>query len=627
MDKAKLHTPDLTKENIEKIAKLFPSCVTEALSEHGKIERKIDFDQLRQELSNHIVEGPQERYRLDWPGKSEALLAANAPIAKTLRPCREESVDFDTTQNLYIEGDNLEALKLLQETYLGQVKMIYIDPPYNTGNDFIYDDDFAESTEEYLEKSKQTDHEEGRLVANTESNGRFHSDWLSMMYSRLKLAKNLLKDNGVIFISMDDSEFSNLRKVCDEVFGETNFYSSFVWRRRTGSMDSVNNVSTDHEYVLCYGKTAHKLRGIPRTFEKYSNPDKDKRGPWILDNLSASKPGGDTYYPIVDPDSGNEFYPPEGRYWPYNSETMQRKIAEKRIIFPKKTDGTPLLKRFKNEAKSLVVPISSLGTDIKSKSANAFITSLNSAGTKEIKELFGSKVFTFPKPLRLFYSLINQSVDDRGIILDFYSGSATTAHAVMQLNAEDGGNRRYIMVQLPEACNEDSEAYKAGYKTIAEIGKERIRRAAKKIREEHPETSENLDLGFRVLKIDSSNLNNIKQTPDQAKQDELDFQIEHIKPDRTPEDLVFQIMLDWGVDLALPIASETIQSKTVYFVGSDAIAACFDAEITEEFVKELAQRQPLRAVFRDSSFNSDTVKINVGEIFKLLSPGTEVKTL
>ncbi|MCD4806814.1 MAG: site-specific DNA-methyltransferase [Methanococcoides sp.] len=490
MDKLKMHSPNYTEENIAKLAELFPNCVTESNDKDGNLKKSIDFDLLRQELSTHIVDGPKERYTLNWPGKREALLTANAPIANTLRPCREESVDFDTTENLFIEGDNLDALKLLQENYLGKVKMIYIDPPYNTGNDFIYDDDFAEDTEDYLKNSGQKDSIGNRLVANSSSNGRFHSDWLSMMYSRLKLARNLLKDDGLIFISIDDSEQSNLKKICDEVFGESNFFCHFIWQKRSGSMDSVDGVSADHEYILVYGKIKKRLIGVERTYDKYTNPDNDPRGPWISDNLSAGKAGGDVYYPITDPETGNEFYPPKNRYWPYNPATMQKKINEGRVLFPKGKDGRPMLKRFQNEAKSQFLPVSTIMRNHTEKKLpnNAITSAMNTKGSSEVQSLFDSKVFSFPKSTVLISSLLNQVVDDNDIILDFFAGSATTAHAVMQLNAEDNGKRKFIMVQLPEECDEKSEAFKAGYITIAEISKERIRRAGKKIIPHPPQT-------------------------------------------------------------------------------------------------------------------------------------------
>lgn len=624
-----MHTPNLPQDNIARIRELFPNCITESQDEKGTLKLAIDFDQLRQELSDSIVEGPQERYSLNWPGKREALLTANAPVAKTLRPCREESVDFDTTKNLFIEGDNLDELKLLQETYLGKVKMIYIDPPYNTGSDLIYEDDFAENAEEFLVKSNQKDEQGNRLVSNTEANGRFHSDWLVMLYPRLKLARNLLRNDGVIFISIDDAEYSNAKKICDEIFGDINYYCSFVWKRRSGAMDSVNNVSTDHEYVLCYGKEPGQLVGIKRTYERYTNPDNDTRGPWIADNLSAGKPGGNTHYAIKDPVSGNEYWPPKGRYWPYSPDTMQKKIKEGRIIFPNTKDGSPLLKRFQSEAKSEYIPISTWGTDEKSAVSNSFITTLNTDGTKEIKALFNNKVFTFPKPTRLIKSLIKQGCPSDGLVLDFFAGSSSTAHAIFKLNQEELTNRGFIMVQLPEPCDEKSEAFKSGYKNIAEISKERIRRAGKKIKEDQALTSQDLDIGFRVLKVDTSNMADVYYTPDAIKQDLVSGMMDNIKPDRTPEDLLFQVLLDWGVDLTLPISKKVIQGKTVFFINQAPydLVACFDAGVTEALIKELAGHKPLRVVFRDSSFASDSVKINAEQIFKQLSSGTEVRSI
>jgi adenine-specific DNA-methyltransferase len=645
MKKLKMHSKNITEENIKKIMALFPNCVVEEKAKETNYNSRkiIDFNLLKQELSSEVTDNKDEKYHLIWPGKKQAILQANAPIAKTLLPCREESLDFNNTENLFIEGDNLDALKLLQEPYLGKIKCIYIDPPYNTGKDFIYSDRFAQSNSEYLLDSGQIDPTGNRLIANTDSNGRFHSDWLSMIYPRIKLARNLLREDGIIFISIDDSEVANLRRLCDEIFGEINYYCTFVWKRRSGAMDSVNNVSSDHEYVLCYGKQPGKLKGIKRTYDRYSNPDNDSRGPWIADNLSTAKPGGNTHYAVIDPKTGNEYWPPNGRYWPYNPKTMEKKIKENRIIFPKKPDGSPLLKRFKSEAKSDVLPISTWGVDKKAKSSNGFITALNTEGTKELKQLFDEKIFSFPKPTQLIKSLLTQGADSNDIILDFFAGSSVTAHAVMQLNSQDNGNRKFIMVQLPELCDEKSEAFKAGYKTIADISKERIRRAGKTIKDElekqknknqatffeesTPQTS--LDIGFRVLKIDSSNMNDVYYTPDAVDQNQLSLLTDNIKEDRTSEDLLFQVLLDWGVDLTLPISRETIQNLEVFFVDQNGLAACFEknGKITEDFCKELASRKPLRVVFRDSGFKDDSIKINVEQIFKLISPHTDIRTI
>lgn len=618
MEKLKLHSPDLTQDNIARLAELFPNCVTESRAEDGTLKRAIDFDQLRQELSTAIVEGPQERYQLNWPGKREALLTANAPIAKTLRPCREESVDFGTTQNLFIEGDNLDALKLLQETYLNKVKMIYIDPPYNTGNDFIYEDDFAEDSEVYFERSNQKDEAGNRLVANTEANGRFHSDWLSMMYSRLKLARNLLRDDGVIFISIDDGEIANVRKACDEVFGEERFIGQLIWKSRQNKDNrSKNGASIDHEYVVTYGMT---IRGADRNMTGYSNPDNDPRGEWTSANmvgLATADRRPNLHYDLIDPATGRNYGCPK-MGWRYDRKTMARLIAEDRILWPAAPEGRPRRKAFVEDLSSEQTGYSSIvGKDIYTRN-----------GTSDIEDLFGRRVMDFPKPVSLIKELVQQADIDKGdIVLDFFSGSATTAHAIMALNAEDGGKRKFILVQLAETCDDNSEAFKAGYKTIAELSKERIRRAGQKIKAENAITAPDLDIGFRVLKIDSSNMKDVYYAPDAVKQGDLLAQVDNIREDRTPEDLLFQVLLDWGVDLALPITQEVIAGKQVFFVDGNALAACFETGINEEFVKTLAARHPLRAVFRDAGFGSDSVKINIEQIFKLVSPTTEVKAI
>jgi adenine-specific DNA-methyltransferase len=641
----KLHTPDLTAANVERIAALFPNCVTEATDESGKLKRAIDFDLLKQELSADLVEGPQERYRLDWPGKREALALANTPVALTLRPCREESVDFENTKNLYIEGDNLDALKLLQETYLGKVKMIYIDPPYNTGNDFIYEDDFTADKGAYQRGAGERDEagnqmmDEDRWRQNTTSNGRFHSDWLSVIYARLRLAKNLIQDDGVIFMSIDDGEVSNLKKICDEVFGEHLFLAKFIWKSRQNKDNrATNGASTDHEYVLAYGSS---IRGSDRDLASYSNPDGDARGLWTSANmvgLATKDRRPNLHYDLVNPASGVKYGCPK-MGWRYDQRTMARLIQENAILWPDKLDGRPRRKAF-------VSDLSSERTGFSSLVGNGIYTR---NGTAEIESLFGERVMDFPKPVELLRELVLQGTDgSRDIILDFFSGSATTAHAVMQLNAEDGGKRRHIMVQLPEPCDEKSEAFKAGYKTIAEIGKERIRRAGKKIlaewqakqAKEKPAQGDLLnstsniqnstsppDIGFRVLKIDSSNFADIHRTPDELDQKQLALHTEHIKPERTPEDLLFQVLVDWGVDLALPITEEVLDGKRVFFVDGNALAACFDTGLTDELIKSIAARKPMRAVFRDESYGDDSTRINVGQLFKLLSPNTELKSL
>jgi len=628
MDKLKMHSPNLTEEHIRKIRDLFPGCVTEAKDEDGNLKLAVDFDLLKQELSDSIVDGPQERYHLNWPGKREALLTANAPIAKTLRPCREESVDFETTQNLFIEGDNLDALKLLQETYLGKVKMIYIDPPYNTGNDFIYEDDFAVDKSEYeLASGVRDEHgnkqfEEDRWKQNSAAKGRFHSDWLSMMYPRLKLAKNLLRKDGVMFISIDDGEVAQLRKMCDEVFGEGNFVAQLVWERAYSPKNDAKYVSNSHDYVVMFSKNISEftIGRLPRTEDansRYQNPDNDPRGVWKPSDMSVKTYNAECDYPITTP-SGRVVEPPTGRCWSLSKKAFFERLRDNRIYFGVDGNSVPCIKRFLTELKfdgmapTSIMPYKDVGH--------------SQEGAKEVTALLQAGAFDSPKPVRLLNRLLTLANTDKdALILDFFAGSSTTAHAVMQLNAEDGGNRKFIMVQLPEPCDEKSEAFRAGYQNIAEISKERIRRAGKRIKDEKSASS--LDTGFRVLKVDSSNMAEVYYTPDAVKQEMLFDNVDNIKPDRTPEDLLFQVLLDWGVELTLPIRRETMHGKTVFFVDENTLAACFDIGITEELVKDLAAYQPLRVVFRDNGFDSDALKINVEQIFRQLSPETEVKTI
>ena len=619
MEKLKMHSPNLTQQNIAKIRELFPGCVTEAI-EKGRLKLAVDFDQLRQELSESLVEGPQERYHLNWPGKQVALLTANSPIAKTLRPCREESVDFDTTRNLFIEGDNLDALKLLQETYLGKIKMIYIDPPYNTGNDFIYEDDFCENTVEFLKRSNQKDEQGNRLVANTQANGRFHSDWLSMMYPRLKLARSLLKDDGLIFISIDDGEVFNLRKICDELLGEQNFISTFMWKRKKEISSDSKNVAIQGEYILAYGKTSDTVVNFEPLSKEYVDKSYNEpteqfpEGRWRPVPITVSKglSGGGYTYSVTTP-SGTV----HERLWAYPENSFKELVKKKRVYWGKNYDGIPQRVIYAHESKGQ--PTSNYWSDVAS----------NKEGKKEILDLFVDNLFDTPKPTQLIRKMIELSCGNQDIILDFFPGSSTTAHAVMQLNAEDGGNRKFIMMQLPEPCDEMSEALKAGYKSIAEISKERIRRAGRKIIESQCYDGWDKDVGFRVLKVDTSNMADVYYTPDAVQQGQLKFFTDNIMPDRTPEDLLFQVLLGWGVDLSLPIRQQSIQDKTVFFVNEPPydLIACFDVNISEELVKELARFEPLRVVFRDNGFVSDAVKINVEQIFKQMSPGTEVKSI
>ncbi len=625
MKKLKMHSPDLTAENIAKIRELFPGCVTEAVNEDGKPRLAVDFDQLRQELSDSIVEGAQERYRLDWPGKRAALLSANAPIAKTLCPCREESVDFDSTKNLFIEGDNLDALKLLQETWLGKIKMIYIDPPYNTGKDFIYKDNFSVNKQDYLKNSRQIDKHGGKLVSNPESNGRYHSDWLSMMYPRLKLARNLLRDDGVIFISIDDGEQENLKKIVSEVFGQENFEGHIHWRRRPNQPnDPTKMIGLVAEHILVFAKNkiALKEKGVGKVelTGAFSNGDNDPRGDWASKPWKAGSDQSGSRYKIKLP---NGVILDEE--WMGEEETYKKLLEDNRIIFSKHGKGTPRKKYFRNERENEGQCATNWWTHEQfghNQEGNSILTELMDG----IKNTFSNP--KPPKLIRNFLALANTKPND--IILDFFAGSATTAHATMQLNAKDGGNRKFIMAQLPEKTDEKSEACKAGYKTIAEISKERIRRAGKKILASECHKNWNKDIGFRVLKIDSSNMAEVFYTPQATAQGDLLTAVDNIKPGRdNPEDLLFQVLVDWGVDLTLPIRRETIQNKTVFFVNHAPydLIACFDLGITEQLVKELATHKPARVVFRDNGFASDAVKINTEQIFRQLASATEVKSI
>jgi adenine-specific DNA-methyltransferase len=632
MQKLKLHSPDITQANIDKlaaIADLFPNCITESLNSEGQLSRSVDFDQLRQELSSSIVEGPQERYQLNWPGKREALLAANAPIAKTLRPCRAESVDFDTTQNLFIEGDNLDALKLLQETYLNKVKVIYIDPPYNTGNDFIYEDDFAEDSEAYKLRSNQKDELGNRLVANTFANGRFHSDWLTMIYSRLKLARNLLQDDGIVFISIDDVEIHNMRAMCNEIFGEDNFFAEMVWKNKTGGGAKTKGWIGLHEYVLCYARNIAAIDDVSilyseKTAAMYNKKDEkyQTRGPYATWPLDTTSMGDRPNLRFSIQHNGEEIWPK--KQWLWSRDRVLEAQKDNLLQFTQQADGSWKV-RFKGYLRN------EDGIIRRGKPLSLLDGPYTQEGSKDFQELIPKDVFPFPKPVQLIRQLLSVSTDDgknvNFTVLDFFAGAATTAHAVMSLNAQDGGKRNFILVQLPEVCGKDTGAAKAGFGTIAEIAKERIRRAGQQIKSDGAITAPDLDIGFRVLKVDSSNMKEVYYTPDAVSQDLLSDQVSNIREDRTSEDLLFQVLLDWGVDLALPITQETIAGKPVFFVDGNALAACFETDISEDFVKLLAKRSPLRVVFRDAGFASDSVKINVEQIFKLMSPSTEVKTI
>ena len=656
MDKMKFESPDMTAQNIDRIAALFPNCITEMLDEeHSTPEKKVykravNFELLKQMLSPDVVDG-DEAYEFTWVGKKAAIVEANKSIRKTLRPCVEESRDWDTTENLYIEGDNLEVLKLLQESYLGKVKMIYIDPPYNTGNDFIYADDFMRSQEEENEQMGMYDEDENRLFKNTDTNGRFHSDWCSMIYSRLMLARNLLTDDGVIFISIDDNEVKDLMSICDEVFGHSNFLATFAWQKKYGPANDAKGVSATHEYILLYGKSSNMwVPGLlPRSDEQlkaYKNPDNDPRGVWRASDLSARTYSASCDYIITGP-TGLKFSPPPSRSWIVNEESYQRMLADNRITFGADGTGRPMQKKFITEVKDGITPETWLPRE---KGGD------NKVARYELKEIFPENLFDTPKPSKLIkYLETIAGTKDTDIILDFFSGSATTAHAVMQLNYEDKGHRKFIMVQLPEACDAKSEAYRAGYKNICEIGKERIRRAGTEIQQdraieigtikhewnqtcyyvEHKEECDKLghlpdeyfekefppvDTGFRVLKLDDTNMKDVYYAPDDYDQGMLAGLESNIKDDRTDLDLLFGCLIDWGLPLSLPYKSEQLGGCTVHTYNDGDLIACFEASIPESVVKEIAQRKPLRAVFRDSGFASSPEKINVFEIFKLYMP-------
>lgn len=627
MNKLRMESPDMTAQNIDRIAALFPNCITEMLDEERSTpekkvyKRAVNFELLKQMLSPDVVDG-DEAYEFTWVGKKAAIVEANKPIRKTLRPCMAESKDWDSTENLYIEGDNLEVLKLLQESYLGKVKMIYIDPPYNTGNDFIYADDFKMESEEWKVESGEWSEEGDRLFKNTDTNGRFHSDWCSMIYSRLMLARNLLTDDGVIFISIDDNEQENLEKICDEVFGRTNMVGMILWKKKTNG-NNMGFLPPVHDYILCYAKSIEMISemGYPVTNEfiskTFSNPDEDARGPWTTSDLSANHKG--PYFAICNPKTGEIHYPPQGRYWVFNEQEVKKRIADGRIIFGKSGTGRPIQKIFLSSRKLSKIRADSWWAD----------NGMNEDATKELSELFGvTKLFTHPKPSKLLYHLCKICTDNNDCILDFFSGSATTAHAVMQLNAEDGGRRKFIMVQLPEPCDEKSEAYKAGYKNICEIGKERIRRAGEKILKEQLANNNStlnspnskLDIGFRVLKLDSTNMKDVYYAPCDYNQDFLHQLESNIKDDRTDLDLLFGCLIEWGLPLSLPYKSEQLGGYTVHTYNDGDLIACFDANVPESVVKEIAKRKPLRAVFRDSGFESSPEKINMFEIFKLYMP-------
>ena len=624
MDKLRMQSSNGVEDNITKIAQLFPDCVTETVDERsGQPKHLIDFEKLKQNLSDSVMSERAERYQFTWPDKSKAILLANSPINATLRPCREDSVDFDNTQNLYIEGDNLDVLKCLKETYLHKVKMIYIDPPYNTGNDFVYEDDFAQSSEEYLANSGQFDEQGNRMFTNAESNGRFHTDWLNMIYPRLKVARDLLTDDGVIFISIDDNEVENLRKVCDEVFGEQNFIATLIWERAFAPKNDAKFISSSHDYIVMCAKRIEnfKIGRLERTQEanaRYSNPDNDPRGVWTSGDMLVKTYNKSCDYPITTP-SGKIVNPVPGRCWRFSEESFLEKVKDNRIWFGPEGNGVPRVKRFLSELKfEGMAPTSILFHKEVGHSQE---------GSKEVTALFGDKgVFDGPKPVRLLQRLLTlANLDDNSIILDFFSGSASTAHAVMKMNVEKDKHCSFVMVQLPEHISEKKK--EQGYETVCEIGKERIRRAGKKIKEDSPLTTQDLDTGFRVLKLDSTNMQDIYYSPKDISQADLFSQVDNVKPDRTGEDLLFQVMLELGATLDSKIETTTVAGKTIYNVAEGYLVACFDPDVTDDVVKSIAQMQPAYAVLRDTSMKDDSTATNFEQIFKTYSSDTVTRIL
>ncbi|WP_418446742.1 site-specific DNA-methyltransferase [Cloacibacillus evryensis] len=643
--KLKMHTPSLADEHFAALAALFPNAVTETIDENGTVVRAIDKDVLMQEISAHVVEGREERYQFAWPDKRKSILLANAPIAAALRPCRAESVDFDTTENLYIEGDNLDVLKLLRETYLGRVKMIYIDPPYNTGHDFVYEDDFSIRNEEFGIRNLDVDEQGNRLVQNLDSNGRFHTDWLNMLYPRLRIARDFLTEDGVIFISIDDNEVDNLKKIANEVFGSQNFIAQLVWQRAFSPKNDARFVSNSHDYVLMYAKALNSftIGRLPRTEEanaRYSNPDNDPRGVWMSSDISVKTYNPNTDYPITAP-SGRVIEPPTGRCWRLSKNEFLERLHDNRIWFGPDGNGAPRIKRFLTDLKfDGMAPTSiMLHKDV----------GHSQEGSQEVTKLLEAGVFDGPKPVRLLRRLLTlANLKQDSIVLDFFSGSATTAHAVMQLNAEDGGHRKFVLVQIPELTDEKSEAAKAGYSTICEIGKERIRRAGAKINSElgirkaelksdNSELQGNsefrtpnsaLDIGFRVLKLDSSNMKDVYYTPDELlmavqRQQSIFGFMDNIKEDRSPEDLLFQVLLDFGIPLSSPIRKAEFGTLncTVFDVANGYLLACFE-QVDTDLITTIAKMKPYHVVFRDSSFISDSAMVNFEQVFNTYSPST-----
>ena len=619
MEKMKFETQNPDRVRIEKIKELFPECVQETLGEDGKLHRTINTEILKVLLGQDASVG-EERYEFDWVGKKEALIETNRPIRKTLRPLKGESLNWDATENVYIKGNNLDALKLLQGSYLNKIKVIYIDPPYNTGNDFVYRDNFAVSQEEYAEMSGTISDQGERMVRNTNANGRFHSNWCSMIFPRLSLARNLLCDEGMIFISIDDNEFHNLRNICDEVFGGANFVATIVWQKKYAATNDAKGFSTTHDYIVVYAKNINKMTRnlLPRTAEQnapYKHDDMDGRGLWRSDNLLVRSFSQSGVYPIVNPNTGVEYYPPEGSCWRASRETMQQWLFENRIYFGKDGKGAPQLKRYLNEVQQGRVPVTWWPFEE---------VGHNDAANKEMKALFGTKTpFDTPKPTTLLKQIIRIASDKDSVILDFFSGSATTADAVMQLNAEDGGKRKYIMIQIPEVCAKGSYGAKAGYQNICEIGLQRIKLAGEKVAAEDSA----VDVGCRVFEVDDSNMKDVYYSADEYSQDLLSLMESNIKEDRNDLDLLFGCLLEWGLPLSFPYTTENIEGFTVHDYNNGDLVACFGENLPDTVIEKIARKKPRRAIFRDSSFWDSPSKINVGEIFKLMAPDTKVKVM
>ena len=622
MEKMRMESVDMTEKNIAKIESLFPNCITETLDENGKLTKAINFDLLKQMLSKEIIDS-DEAYEFTWVGKKAAIVEANKPIRKTLRPCIEESVDWDDTENIYIKGDNLNVLKLLQESYLGAVKLIYIDPPYNTGSDFIYKDRFEQNVYDFDSNIGMYDDDNNRMFKNSDTNGRFHSDWCSMIYSRLALARNLLTEDGVIIISIDDNEIRNMRMICDELFGESNFISTIVWQKIHSIKNDAKYFSENHEYALVYSKNLNlvNLKLLPRTEEmnsRYKNPDNDPRGPWQSGDLVASGERSNGHFLVTSPITGKKFDVPIGKHWVYSKENLLSLVQDNQIWFGVDGNSFPRKKRFLSEVQDGRTPSTLwLSDDV----------GHNQTATREVKALFDNKkIFDFPKPVDYIKQFIKIVTDKDSIILDFFSGSATTAHAVIQMNSEDSGHRKFIMVQLEEQINDLSEAKKYGYNTICDIGINRLYRARKQIQLENPNLN-NIDTGFRVFTLDDSNMNDVYYSPKDYNQELLHLVESNIKSDRTELDLLFGCLIEWGLPLSLPYNSEEIEGFTVHNYNNGDLVACFNENIPDSVIKYIAKQQPLRAVFRDSSFESSPSKINVGEIFKSLAPDTRVKVI